>query len=38
MRFTLILAIAVLLVPAALTARPASGLNGLHATDLSAAK
>jgi hypothetical protein len=38
MRFTLVVAIAVLLTPAALTARPASGLNGLHATDLSAAK
>ena len=38
MRFTLILAIAVLLTPAALTARPASGLAAAHATDVSAAK
>ena len=40
MRFTLILAVAVLLTPAALTARPAaSGLTGAQAvTDISAAK
>lgn len=40
MRFTLILAVAVLLTPAALTARPgASGLNATQATtDISAAK
>ena len=38
MRFTLILAIAVLLTPAALTARPVSGLAAAQATDLSAAK
>ena len=39
MRFTLILGIAVLLTPAALTARPAAaGLHALAATDISAAK
>jgi hypothetical protein len=38
MRFSLVLAIAVLLTPAALTARQASGLNNAQATDLSAAK
>jgi len=39
MRFRLVLAIAVLLTPAALTARPAtSGLAATQATDLSAAK
>ena len=39
MRFSLVLAIAVLLTPAALTARPAtSGLSAAQATDLSAAK
>ena len=38
MRFSLVVAIAVLLTPAALTARPASGLSDAQATDLSAAK
>ena len=38
MRFAFILAIAMLLTPAALTARPASGLQAQAATDLSAAK
>ena len=38
MRFTLVLAIAVLLTPAALTARPASGLAATQASDISAAK
>jgi Cu/Ag efflux protein CusF len=38
MRFSLVLAIAVLLTPVALTARPASGLSSAQATDLSAAK
>ena len=38
MRFSLVVAIAVLLTPAALTARPASGLSIAQATDLSAAK
>ena len=38
MRFSLVVAIAVLLTPAALTARPASGLSAVQATDLSAAK
>jgi len=38
MRFSLVLAIAVLLTPAALTARPAPGLSAAPATDLSAAK
>ena len=38
MRFRLVLAIAVLLTPAALTARPASGLAAAQATDVSAAK
>ena len=38
MRFTLILAVAIVLTPAALTARPASGLNTAQTTDLSAAK
>ena len=38
MRFTLILAVAVILTPAALTARPVSGLAVVQATDLSASK
>ena len=39
MRLTLILAIAVLLTPAALTARPAaSGLHAVQVSDISAAK
>jgi hypothetical protein len=38
MRFSLILAMALLLTPAALTARPASGLNAPQPSDLSAAK
>ena len=39
MRFCLILAIAVLVAPAALTARPAvAGVTGGQATDISAAK
>jgi Cu/Ag efflux protein CusF len=38
MRFALILAIAMLLTPAAFTARAASGLQAQAATDLSAAK
>ena len=39
MRFTLILAVAVILTPAPLTARPAaSGLNAAPVTDVSAAK
>jgi len=38
MRLSLVLAIAVLLTPAALTARPASGLNATQSTDISAAK
>jgi hypothetical protein len=39
MRFTLIIAVALLLTPAALTARPASGLSAAQAaTDISAAK
>ena len=38
MRFSLVLAIAVVLTPAALTARPASGLNAPQPSDLSAAK
>ena len=38
MRLTLILAVALLLTPAALTARPAAGLNAQAATDVSAAK
>ena len=39
MRFTLIVAVAVLLTPAALTARPASGLSAAPAVaDISAAK
>ncbi|TMJ05601.1 MAG: hypothetical protein E6G97_02740 [Alphaproteobacteria bacterium] len=39
MRFTAIVAIAVLVTPAALIARPiAPGLHGVHATDISASK
>lgn len=39
MRLTLILAVAILLIPAALTARPApSGVHAVQATDISAAK
>jgi hypothetical protein len=38
MRLTLILAVALLLTPAALTARPAAGLHAQAATDVSAAK
>ena len=39
MRFSLVLAIAALLTPAALSARPAAtGIYAAHATDLSAAK
>ena len=38
MRLTLVLAVAVLLAPAALTARSASGLHAQTVTDLSAAK
>ena len=38
MRFVLILAIAMLLTPAPLTARTASGLQAQAATDMSAAK
>ena len=38
MRFALILAIAMLLTPAPLTARAASGLQAQAATDVSAAK
>ena len=38
MRFTLILAVAIVLTPAALTTRPASGLNAAQTTDVSAAK
>jgi len=38
MRFALILAIAMLLTPASLTARAASGLHAQAVTDLSAAK
>jgi hypothetical protein len=37
MRFTLILAIAIVLTPAALTARPAPGLHA-QVTEISAAK
>jgi len=37
MRLTLILAVALVLTPAALTARPAAGLHA-QATDISAAK
>jgi len=39
MRFTLILAVAIVLTPAAVTARPAvSGLTAAQTTDLSAAR
>jgi hypothetical protein len=38
MRFAFVLAIAVVLAPAALTARPASGLHSQAITDISAAK
>jgi hypothetical protein len=38
MRFALILAIAMLLTPAALTAHPASGLRAQTATEVTAAK
>ena len=38
MRFTLLLAIAIVLSPAALTARAASGLHAQGITDVSAAK
>ena len=38
MRFTLILAVAIVLTPVALTARPASGLQSHAVSDISAAK
>ena len=38
MRLTLILAVAILLTPAALTARAASGLHAVEVSDISAAK
>jgi hypothetical protein len=39
MRFSLIIAVAILLTPAALTARPAAGLHAMQTvTDASAAK
>ena len=38
MRPTLILAVALLLTPAALTARPAAGLHAQAVSDISAAK
>jgi hypothetical protein len=38
MRLTLILAVAIMLTPAALTARAASGLHDVQLSDISAAK
>ena len=38
MRLTLILAVALLLTPAGLTARPAAGLHAQAVSDISAAK
>jgi hypothetical protein len=38
MRFTLILAVALVLTPVALTARPVSGLQSHAVSDISAAK
>ena len=38
MRFTLTVAVAILLTPAAFTARPAAGFSSTQTTDVSAAK